>query len=218
MLSRVGDALRRPFRRVAETWLSRRWATTRRLAVAVVTYGLLSVAFVLGILWFVWPDPPRWEPAVNSLTLVAGVTGLLVERLNTEAERRAELFASVRYELTVNLLAIDLRLQELEPSAGQDAVTRVSPRIVVSAVDAALVSGALARRTDAPVVARLHRWREAAHGYNRRRDLAETLTAVEAALRSASVGALRADLGRESGFLAEVRSQLCDLLDVVPDR
>ncbi|HEV6955708.1 MAG TPA: hypothetical protein VKY86_20880, partial [Promicromonospora sp.] len=79
-----------------------RHVAVARAAVATVTYGLLTTAFALGVLWFALPDEPRWEPAVNSLTLVAGVTGLVVERLSSDAERHAQVLAAVRRELERN--------------------------------------------------------------------------------------------------------------------
>ena len=71
----------------------------RRLIVSAVSYSLLGLAFVLGVIWFFWPGNSRWEPAVNSLTLVAGLTGIFVERLTAEAERRTEVLRAVADEL-----------------------------------------------------------------------------------------------------------------------
>ncbi|WP_405071201.1 hypothetical protein OG558_17390 [Kribbella sp. NBC_01510] len=76
-----------------------RWVANRRMIVTAVSYGLLALAFVLGVVWFISPGNSRWEPAVNSLTLVAGLTGIFVERLTAEAERRTEVLRAVADEL-----------------------------------------------------------------------------------------------------------------------
>src|SRR3954462_10382596 len=82
--------------------MRRRWARHRRTVVTTISYGLLALAFVLGVIWFFWPDNSRWEPAVNSLTLVAGLTGIFVERLSAEAERRTGVLRAVADELQEN--------------------------------------------------------------------------------------------------------------------
>ena len=148
------------------------WAAYRRTVVTAVSYGLLGLAFVLGVAWFFFPGNGRWEPAVNSLTLVAGLTGIFVERLSAEAERRTEVLRAVADELQENTrLLSDERFSPSTPTQRQ-----VYPRLVVSAVDLALVSGALGRHRDAELVGLLHRWRDTVHLFNRRLDLTEIST------------------------------------------
>ncbi|GAB2469870.1 hypothetical protein GCM10027063_07810 [Promicromonospora xylanilytica] len=185
-----------------------------RATVAAVTYGLLAAAFVLGVLWFVLPGEPRWEPAVNSLTLVAGLTGLIVERLSSEAERHAQVLAAIRRELERNrsVLADNefARAEGHRPRA-------VFARLAVSAVDAALVSGALDRRKDTTLVTGLHRWRDAVQGFNRRLDLTENMTVLERQSpgeREVWDAAMRL----RDGYVANTRQQLEELLAVLPVR
>ncbi|MFI6425579.1 hypothetical protein [Promicromonospora sp. NPDC050880] len=188
--------------------------TAARTAVATVTYGLLATAFVLGVLWFVLPGEPRWEPAVNSLTLVAGMTGLVVERLSSEAERHAQVLAAVRRELERNRAV--LADNEFARTA-DDRPRAVFARLAVSAVDAALVSGALDRRRDTDLVTGLHRWRDTVQGFNRRLDLTENMSVLErqsAGEREVWDAAMRV----RGGYVATTRSQLDELLRVLPVR
>jgi hypothetical protein len=195
-------------------WVVERHVTVARATVAAVTYALLATAFVLGVLWFVLPEEPYWEPAVNSLTLVAGMTGLVVERLSSEAERHAQVMAAIRRELERNRAV----LADNEFARGaEDRPRAVFARLAVSAVDAALVSGALDRRRDTTLVTALHRWRDTVQGFNRRLDLTENMSVLErqsAGEREVWDAAMRL----RGGYVAMTRSQLEELLRVLPVR
>ncbi|GAA2800534.1 hypothetical protein [Kribbella solani] len=187
------------------------WVAYRRTVVSVVTYGLLGLAFVLGVIWFLFPGNSRWEPAVNSLTLVAGLTGIFVERLTTEAERRTEVLRAVADELHENTRLIsDPRFSPEAPGTRQ-----VYPRLVVSAVDLALVSGALGLHRDAELVGMLHRWRDTVHLFNRRLDLTEIST-FSNTITTAELAAFHRALHREDSYFAETRKMLKNLLDKLP--
>lgn len=189
-----------------------RWAAYRRTVVTAVSYGLLAVAFVLGVSWFFWPDNSRWEPAVNSLTLVAGLTGIFVERLTAEAERRTGVLRAVADELQENTrLLSDERFAPQAPTQRQ-----VYPRLVVSAVDLALVSGALSRHRDADLVTLLHRWRDTVHLFNRRLDLTEIST-FSNTISPAELAAFHRALTRENSYFTATREMLERLLSRLPN-
>lgn len=174
--------------------------------VTVVTYGLLAVAFTLGVVWFFWPDNSRWEPAVNSLTLVAGLTGIFVERLTSEAERRSEILRAVRDELAENQrLLADERFTTTNGRRRQ-----IYPRLIISAVDSALVSGVLARQREAALADQLHRWRDTVNELNRRLDLTELRTFSESISDDELEGFQRALQGPDS-YLAATRERLTGL-------
>jgi hypothetical protein len=188
-----------------------RWTAYRRTVVTVVSYGLLALAFVLGVIWVISPDNARWEPAVNSLTLVAGLTGIFVERLTAEAERRTEVLRAVGDELRENTrLLSDERFSPKVPTTRQ-----VYPRLVVSAVDLALVSGALGLHRDAELVGRLHRWRDTVHLFNRRLDLTEIST-FSNTISAAELEAFHRALHRENSYFAATRDMLENLLTRLP--
>lgn len=182
-------------------------ASGRRTIVTVTTYGLLGLAFLLGVAWFLFPESNRWEPAVNTLTLVAGLTGIFVERLTAEAERRGQVLRAVADELTDNTrLLADERF-----SSTQTRRRQIYPRLVVSAVDAALVSGVLARERDAELFGLLHRWRDTVHEFNRRLDLTEIRTFSDSVSDDELAGFQRA-LHSENSYLAATREMLAGLV------
>jgi hypothetical protein len=188
-----------------------RWTAYRRTVVTAVSYGLLALAFVLGVIWFISPTNARWEPAVNSLTLVAGLTGIFVERLTAEAERRTEVLRAVADELRDNTRLLgDERFSPTAPTTRQ-----VYPRLVVSAVDLALVSGALGLHRDAELVGLLHRWRDTAHLFNRRLDLTEIST-FSNTISAAELAAFHRALHRENSYFAATRDMLENLLTRLP--
>jgi hypothetical protein len=200
-------------RRATAAWSSRRWARRRRVTVAVVTYALLGIAFVLGILWILGVGP-EWEPWVNSLTLLAGVTGLIVERQNAETERRSEVVASVVFELQQNRAIVERRLAGLR--TGGERALSVSPRLALSAVDAALASGVLSRTPDSAVVEKLHRWRERVQGYNWRRDLTEFELMLIKYQDAEDVGSNLSSLANERLYLLRLRTLLDQLHAALP--
>ena len=188
-----------------------RWVANRRMIVTTVSYGLLALAFVLGVVWFISPGNSRWEPAVNSLTLVAGLTGIFVERLTAEAERRTEVLRAVADELRENTRMLsDERFSPDTPTTRQ-----VYPRLVVSAVDLALVSGALGLHRDAELVGLLHRWRDTVHLFNRRLDLTEIST-FSNTISAAELAAFHRALHRENSYFAATREMLENLLTRLP--
>ena len=195
-------------------WVVERHVTVARATVATVTYVLLATAFVLGVLWFVLPGEPRWEPAVNSLTLVAGLTGLIVERLSSEAERHAQVLAAIRRELERNRAVL---ADNEFARAADDRPRAVFARLAVSAVDAALVSGALDRRRDTALVTALHRWRDTVQGFNRRLDLTENMSVLERQ-SSGEREVWDAAMRLRGGYVAMTRAQLEELLAVLPGR
>ena len=183
----------------------------RRTVVTALSYGLLGLAFALGVIWFFWPENSRWEPAVNSLTLVAVLTGIFVERLTAEAERRTEVLRAVGDELRENTrLLNDERFSPATPTTRQ-----VYPRLVVSAVDLALVSGALGLHRDAELVGQLHRWRDTVHLFNRRLDLTEIST-FSNTISADELAAFHRALHRENSYFAATRDKLEELLARLP--
>ncbi|MBY8849947.1 hypothetical protein K7G98_16385, partial [Saccharothrix sp. MB29] len=62
-----------------------------RVVITALTFGALAVAMVLGVSWLVVSPPgERWEPAVNSLALFAGITGIFAERWAAQREQREQ--------------------------------------------------------------------------------------------------------------------------------
>ncbi|NUT53279.1 MAG: hypothetical protein HOV94_39240 [Saccharothrix sp.] len=178
-----------------------------RVAITVLTFGALAVAMVLGVSWFVVSPPgQRWEPAVNSLALLAGITGIFAERWASQREQRKQAIESIGLEMARNRETLDGEAFDPAVSRGK----RVYPRLVQSAVDAALSSGALNPHRDADLIDLLHRWRTAVASVNRRLELTELLVFTSASEEKAEQ--FHAALHGASSFFHGVRSLLDEAL------
>ncbi|NUT95928.1 MAG: hypothetical protein HOY78_28280 [Saccharothrix sp.] len=143
-----------------------------RVAITALTFGALAVAMVLGVTWFfVSPSDQRWEPAVNTLALLAAVTGIFAERWASRHEQRTQAIESIRLEMSRNREVLDNEAFSPTRPHGK----KIYPRLVQSAVDSALSTGALDPRHDADLIALLHRWRTAVSSLNQRLELTEML-------------------------------------------
>ncbi|MEJ2859497.1 MULTISPECIES: hypothetical protein [unclassified Saccharothrix] len=143
-----------------------------RVVITALTFGALAVAMVLGVTWFAMSPPgQRWEPAVNTLALLAGVTGIFAERWASRHEQRKQAIESIRLEMTRNREVLDDEAFSPTRPRGR----RIYPRLVQSAVDSALSTGALDPRHDVELINLLHRWRTAVSSLNQRLELTEML-------------------------------------------
>ncbi|KOX24804.1 hypothetical protein ADK67_17795 [Saccharothrix sp. NRRL B-16348] len=174
-----------------------------RIAITALTFGALAVAMALGLSWFVVSPPgDRWEPAVNSLALLAGITGIFAERWASQREQRNQAIESIRLEMARNRETLDGEAF----SATSSRVRRVYPRLVQSAVDSALSSGALSPHRDAELIDLLHRWRTAVASVNRRLELTEMLVFTSASDEKAEQ--FHTALHSASSFFQGVRTLL----------
>jgi hypothetical protein len=152
------------------------------------------------VLWWLEPEVRVLEPAANVLVLIAAVAGIPADRWVTAMARRDRALRAVRAELARNreILADD----RFEPR-GRSAQRRVFPRLVLSAVDTAVISGALGR--DAELLSRLIDWRYVVEEVNRRLDLTELRTFTAPATDERELRSFDTALG---DYLADVRGQL----------
>lgn len=178
-----------------------------RIAITVLTFGALAVAMALGAAWFAAAGPgQRFEPAVNTLALLAGITGIFAERWAAQRERRQQALESVESELALN--AAVLMGEEFGEHAPPGR--RLYPRLLHSAVDAAFASGAFSPRRDGELIALLHGWRGQVGSVNRRLELTELLTFTSASAQEAADfdRAVRAFMPGVRTALAEVQAHL----------
>jgi hypothetical protein len=174
-----------------------------RVAITVLTFAALAVAMALGVSWFVVSPPGgRWEPAVNSLALLAGITGIFAERWASQREHRNQAIESIRLEMARNRETLDGEAFSATNARGR----RVYPRLVQSAVDSALSSGALSPHRDAELIDLLHRWRTAVASVNRRLELTEMLVFTSASDEKAAE--FHSALHAPGGFFQGVRTLL----------
>jgi hypothetical protein len=177
-----------------------------RLVITYATFAALAVAALLGVAWFFdSPSGQRFEPAVNTLALIAGLSGIFAERWAAERERRHQAVSSIAIELRHNRdLLDDVAFQPTELDR-----RRVYPRLMVSAVDSAFASGALSPRRDGELIEALHRWRATVNAVNRRLDLTESLTF--ATTSADEIEQFNRALHRDDGYLQGVRELLDEL-------
>lgn len=177
-----------------------------RLVITVATFGALAIALLVGLAWFVQsPAEGRWEPAVNTLALLAGLTGIFAERWAAERERRDQSVNSIAIELEHNRQLLADKVFSPDPS--QLGRRKVYPRLMASAVDSAFASGSLSPRRDVDLIEKLHRWRGTVVAVNRRLDLTESLTFASSS--DEEVEQFNRALHRDDGYLRGAR----DLLD-----
>lgn len=177
-----------------------------RFAITIATFAALAVALLLGVTWFFdSPSGQRFEPAVNTLALLAGLTGIFAERWAAERERRNQAVASIATELRHNR---ELLSDEAFRSTDLNR-RRVYPRLMISAVDSAFASGALSPRRDSELIEALHRWRSTVNAVNRRLDLTESLTFTTTS--ATEIEQFNRALHREDGYLHGVRELLDEL-------
>lgn len=178
-----------------------------RLFITIATFGALAIALVLGVAWFFEsPGEGRWEPAVNTLALLAGLTGIFAERWAAERERRDQAMDSIGLELGHNRVL----LADKAFSPQNLGRIRVYPRLIAGAVDSAFASGSLSKWRDADLIEMLHRWRLAVYSFNQRLDLTERLM-FEAS--PAEVAEFHQAMTRADGYLHGVREQLDRLIE-----
>jgi hypothetical protein len=184
-----------------------------RVAITIVTFGALAVALALGLSWFIVSEPgQRFEPAVNTLALLAGITGIFAERWAAQRERRQQAIDTIGSELARNR---DVLAGE-EFGDGAPTGRKLYSRLLHSAVDAAFSSGALTSRRDSELIALLHHWRGQVSSVNRRLELTEMLMFTSAsadevedfdkALRT-FMPTVRSNLDEVETYLGAMRSE-----------
>jgi hypothetical protein len=177
---------------------------TPRLLIVAITVGSLGVAAVLSVVWYAGADgADRFEPAVQSLGLLAGITGLVLERRAAAAEHRAQVVAAVTDELDGNESLLGrYPFADPDPAASR----MVYPRLRMSAVDAALSSGTLSRRDDDALVRALHAWRDEVDTFSHQLTVAEILAFTDGSPQV--LQDLHDGLHDPDGRLAALRAEL----------
>lgn len=189
---------------------ARRRRPTPRTVILAATAVSLVLSFVLSAVWFALvPGTSRFEPAVQSLGLLAGIAGIIAERRAGMVEQRDRALAAVRAELEDNRRILDAFL------AARDAGPRrqVYRRLYSSAVDATLSSVVLLRQ-DEPLARTLHEWRDAVGTFNQRLSIAEFLAFMagsEDLLRE-----LHQALHAADGPVRDLRDQLDEVAAALP--
>lgn len=176
----------------------------RRLAAVAIFTGLAGAIGACLAQALATHGTARLEPVTQMFTLIATLTGIAAERFAAEQQRRRQALATLTGELLTNRVILNETLYAL---GGTDAARgRVYARLVVSAAESAVVSGALAH--DRELLTRLHEWHNAVVDFNRRLDLAEMLTFLQGAPRG-----FEPALNQDRGRVHRISQLLDDFLD-----
>ncbi|WNM40923.1 hypothetical protein RMN56_06115 [Micromonospora halotolerans] len=187
--------------------------TAPRTWIMLVTAGSLAVAFVVSAVWWSRSSgTSSFEPTVQVLGLLGGITGIVAERWAAGRERRAEALQAIGDELHDNRKI--LASPPFAGDAAQPARRQVYPRMSLSAVNAALSSAVLSPRRDEGLSSMLHDWRNEAEIFNHQLSLAEILAFTNGSddvLRDLYQGLHSAD-----GPLERMQEHLTGLLATLP--
>jgi hypothetical protein len=210
----LDDSAREPLSAVAppvdptSTRPTRRIRKSRSSVIAVATFGSIATSAVISMTWFFTTSGTfEFEQAVQSLGLLAGLTGILAERRASARERRHHTLTALADELRRATSVLD----NLQFTQGTETLRpRVYPRLPVSATDAVLTSGALTERSDDDLFRLLHNWRDEVNGFNRRLELTEIRVFTLGTL--AEVAEFERALHHSDGYsLNQIRRHLRDL-------
>lgn len=181
---------------------------SRSSLIAAVTFASITCSAVISIVWFAQASGiGHFEPAVGVLGLLAGITGVLAERRASARERRKLVLTSLCAELRSSVSVLTDR--QFTVSDGDRPRGRVYRRLPTSATDSALTSGGLAERGDGELLRRLHEWRDAANGFNRRLDLTELR--IFLTNKPDEIRQFEQILNENDGYVDRLRLQLASL-------
>lgn len=177
----------------------------KRRAIGVVTFGSLVVALLISIVGiFIVDESVKFELTVETFAILAAITGVFAERWAVANDRRNHALHALRREIASNEAILDD--SRFEPIGDAETRGRVYPRVLVSAADAAVTSGALAEDRDTDLIQLLHAWREAVNEFNLRLTLTELRTFTAAS--PTEMRALDRALHSDGGYLSAIRSSL----------
>jgi hypothetical protein len=181
----------------------------RRLA-TVTTFAGLAGAVGASLTWALVADgQARLEPAIQTLALVAAITGIVAERFAAQRQRRRQALATLTGELLANRVILDELLATL--SGAHAARRRVYPRLAVSAAEGAIASGALTDERE--LLTRLHKWHNGVTDFNRRLDLTEMLTFLQDAPEA--IRSFEEALSRHGGRAHRISQLLDEFLNFI---
>lgn len=183
----------------------------RRLIV-LLTNAALVLALVLAVAWLV-TGSSEFEAAATVTALVAAITGVRAERWAAQREQRMRVIDALEQELLAN--QDSLEDERFRPLHGPSVRRRVFPRLNLSAVDAALISGTLERQGDEALLTMLYQWRDAVRELNHRLDLTEVYLFSADTIEPDELEAFDEALHSPDGILSVVSALLTSLREAM---
>jgi hypothetical protein len=176
-----------------------------RKVIVSLTNGSLVLAFILAIVWL-WTGRDGLEAAATVSALFAAIAGVRVERWAGAREQRKRALEALMAELERNKQII--AGERFQPLHGPSARRRVFPRLNLSAVDAAVISGALESRRDQGLLHVLYQWRDSVRELNHRLDLTEVYLFSADVIQTEELEAFDEALHSTDGIFTEVATLL----------
>jgi len=139
-----------------------------------VTRIVLIGALLVGIAGIVHGGLTDYHVDVETLAVLAALTGIYAERYAAATERRRAAISAVEKELDDNISVLQ-NDSRFKPQDQEKPEPRLYPRVAVAAAEACLAQGALSDDGDVDRAAALSHWREGADTFNRGVNLMELL-------------------------------------------
>src|SRR5262245_16005120 len=158
----------------------------------------------------------KMEAAATVTALFAAITGVRAERWAALREQRRRVLDALAQELAANQESLED--ERFRPLQGPSLRRRVFPRLNLSAVDAALISGALETLADAEVMTMLYQWRDAVRELNHRLDLTEVYLFSADTIEPDELRAFDEALHSADGILGVVSGLLANLKELLQNR
>jgi hypothetical protein len=182
-----------------------------RLAVRLITFGLLFTLFAEAVWWCFEPNSALLQPVNAALAVAAAIFAIPADRLAAAAEQRKQTLLALQHEIlrNTNLLA-EARELALRPTYGQ-----IYPRLVQSAMSPAILFSALNHSRDRQVLELVLEWQGIAFDLNRRLEMTELRLCTGEPAERAELDLLRDIANRPDGHFAKAASALRVLSEAV---
>ncbi|WP_157436484.1 hypothetical protein [Actinospica robiniae] len=182
-----------------------------RLAVRLITFGLLFALFAEAVWWCFVPNSALLQPVNAVLAVAAAIFAIPADRLAAAADQRKQTLMALRHEIVRNTgLLAEARQLALAPTYGQ-----IYPRLAHSAMSPAILFSALNHGRDRRVLELALEWQSIAFDLNRRLEMTELRLCTGEPADRAELDLLRDIASRPDGHFAKAAAALVVLADAV---
>lgn len=182
-----------------------------RLAVRLITFGLLFALFAEAVWWCFVPNSALLQPVNAALAVAAAIFAIPADRLAASAEQRKQTLLALSHEILRNKdLLAEARELALSPAYGQ-----IYPRLVQSAMSPAILFSALTHSRDKQLLRLALEWQSIAFDLNRRLEMTELRLCTGEPAEKDELDLLRDIASSPDGHFAKAAAALAILTDAV---
>lgn len=147
--------------------------TLRNYFESIILAILRNILFIFaGILALFWYHNERnFEPLITVILIIAGILSISIERWFNLKEKRRELLHELVHELYINLNIVND--SKFNPNSNEAEKFVVFPRLLNTALQACIVSGAFTLKKDKKLFNLMHSWIEFSTEFNNRLNITE---------------------------------------------